>query len=166
MFWLSYSSHSSHHPSQTPWLPWISYPLENWSSSHAKLSKSNLKDSIRFCGIFPNLKQIFIAYHSSKMSSCPDCIFEIHQPCQSGFSKVYSNFCCSCSFEYEITKIGQSSHKKYSNNVVNFQESMTILNGRTKNLETYWKPPPHTHTYIYIYIYIYVYDKWYENIFK
>ena len=27
------------------------------------------------------------------------CIFEIHQLCQSGFSKVYSNACCSCSFE-------------------------------------------------------------------
>ncbi len=29
-------------------------------------------------------------------------------------------------------KIGQSSHKMYSNNMVNFQESMTILNAPTK----------------------------------
>ena len=35
---------------------------------------------------FPSLKQNFIAYRSSKVSSRPDCIFEIHQLCQSGFS--------------------------------------------------------------------------------
>ena len=28
---------------------------------------------------FPSLKQNFIAYRSSKISSRPDCIFEIHQ---------------------------------------------------------------------------------------
>ena len=35
---------------------------------------------------FPSLKQNFIAYRSSKH---PDCIFEIHQLWQSGFSRVY-----------------------------------------------------------------------------
>ena len=45
---------------------------------------------------------------------------------------MYSNCCCSRSFEREIIKIGQSSHKMYSNNIVNFQESMTILNASTK----------------------------------
>ena len=78
---------------------------------------------------FPSLKQNFIAYRSSKVSSCPDCIFEIHQEWKSSFSRVYSNCCCSCSFEAEITKIGQSSHKMYSNKILNFQESTTILNG-------------------------------------
>ena len=29
-------------------------------------------------------------------------------------------------------KIGQPSHKMYSNNILNFQESMTILNACTK----------------------------------
>ena len=43
-----------------------------------------------------------------------------------------SNCCCSCSFEAEIIKIGQASHKMYSNNIVNFQESTTILNACTK----------------------------------
>ena len=56
---------------------------------------------------FPSLKQKFIAYRSSKVWYC---IFEIHQLWQSGFSRVYSN-CCSCSFEAEIIKIGQPSHK-------------------------------------------------------
>ena len=37
---------------------------------------------------FPSLKQNLIAYRSSKMSSRPDCIFEIHQLWQSGFSRV------------------------------------------------------------------------------
>ena len=45
---------------------------------------------------------------------------------------MYSNSCRSCSFEREIIKIGQSSHKMYSNNVLNLQESMTILNACTK----------------------------------
>ena len=45
---------------------------------------------------FSSLKRNFIAYRSSKVSSCPDCIFEIHQLWQSGFSRVYSNSYCSC----------------------------------------------------------------------
>ena len=81
---------------------------------------------------FPSLKHNFIGYRSSKVSSRPDCIFEVHQLWQSGFSRVYSNCCCSCSFEPEIIKICQSSHKMYSNNILNFQESTTILNACTK----------------------------------
>ena len=108
-------------------------PLKNWCSIHARWLKSSLKHSIRFCGIFSSLKHNFIAYHSSKVSSCPDCIFEIHQLWQSDFSRVYSNCCCSCSFESEIIKIGQSSHKIY---IYNIQEFMTILNACTKKV---WK---------------------------
>ena len=85
---------------------------------------------------FPSLEQNFIAYHSSKVCSRPDCIFEIHQLWQSGFSRMYSNCCCSCSFEREIIKIGQLFHKMYSNNILNFQESITILNACTKKV---WK---------------------------
>ena len=107
--------------------------LKNWCSIQARCSKSSLKHSIHcFCGFFPSLKQNFIAYRSSKVSSRPDCIFEIHQLWQSGFSRVYSNSCWSCSFKLEIIKIGQSSHKMYSNNIVNFKESTTILNACTK----------------------------------
>ena len=83
--------------------------------------------------LFPSLKHNFIAYRSSKVS---DCIFEIQQLWQSGFSRVYSNCCCSCSFEPEIIKIVQPSHKMYSNKILNFQESTTILNAHTKNV---WK---------------------------
>ena len=83
---------------------------------------------------FTCLKPNVIAYRSSKVSSRPDCIFEIHQLWQSGFSRVYSNCCCSCSFEPKSIKIGQSSHKMYSNNIVNFQESTTILNAFTKKV--------------------------------
>ena len=75
---------------------------------------------------FPSLKH---NYPSSKVS---DYIFDIRQLWKSGFSRVYSNCCCSCWFEPEILKIGQSSHKMYSNNILNFQESTTILNAHTK----------------------------------
>ena len=81
---------------------------------------------------FPSLKQNFIAYRSSKVSSRSDWIFEIHQLWQSDFSRVYSNCCCSCLFEPEMVKISQSSHKMYSNNILNFQESTTILSICTK----------------------------------
>ena len=104
-------------------------PLNDWCLIHERWSKSSRKHSIRFCGIFPSFKQNCMAYCSSKVS---DCIFEIHQLWQSEFSKVYSNCCCSCSFEAEIINIGQSSHKMYSNNLLNFQESIPILNAHTK----------------------------------
>ena len=61
---------------------------------------------------------------------------------------MYSNCCCSCSFQAEIIKIGQLSHRIYRNNIVKFQESTTTLNARTKKV---WKPLECT-TYIYIYI--------------
>ena len=80
---------------------------------------------------FQSLKQNFIAYRSSNVS---DCIFEIHQLWQSGFSRVYSNCCCSCWFEPEIIKIGLSSHKMCSNNILNFQESTSIFNAHTKKV--------------------------------
>ena len=105
--------------------------LKNRCSIHARWSKSSLKNSILFRGIFfPILKQNFIAYRSSK---CPHCIFEIHHLRQSDFSRVYFNYCCSCSFEPDIINISQSSYTMYSNNILNFQESTTILNASTKN---------------------------------
>ena len=103
-------------------------PLKNWCSIHARCSKSSLKHSIRFCGI-SQVQNNFIEYRSFNVQIA---IFEIHQLWQSGFSRVYSNCCSSCSFEAEIIKIGQSSNKMHSNNILNFQESMTILNACTK----------------------------------
>ena len=85
---------------------------------------------------FPCLKQNFITYRSSKVSWSPDCIFEIHQLWQSDFSRVYSNSFYSYSFEPEVIKIGPSPYKMNSNNIVNFQESSTILNACTKKV---WK---------------------------
>ena len=139
VYWLPYSTHTSHHPSQTPCLPWISYATQKLMLSSCKIVEKQSEALQPFLWhFFPSLKQNFIAYHSSKVSSRPDCIFEIDQLWQSGFSRVNSNCCCSCSFEAEFIEIGQSSHKMYRKNILNFQESTTILNGYTKNLETYW----------------------------
>ena len=141
MYWLPYSSHTSHHPSQTACLPWISYATQK----HAWFMQDGRKAvwSIPYVyeAFFPSLRQNFIAYHSSKESSRPDCIFEIHQLWQSGCSRVYFNCCCSCFFEPEIIKIGQSSHKIYSNKILNSQESTTILNGCTKKSGNLLKAP-------------------------
>ena len=123
------------------------------SKTHARFMQDGRKAvwSIPYVSvaIFPTLKQNFIAYRSSKVSSRPDCIFEIHQLWQSGFSRVYSNCYSRCSFEPEIIKLGQSSHKMYSNNIVNFQESTTILNAQTKKV---WKHIVCTSYSLYAYI--------------
>ena len=130
-------------------LPHLSSSLTDFPPSlnllcHSKTDAQLMQDapkavwSISYVSVafFPSLKQNFIAYPSSEVSSRPNCIFEIPQLWQSGFSRVYSNCCCSCWFEAEIIKIGQSSPKIYSNNILNFQESMTILNACTKKV---WK---------------------------
>ena len=78
---------------------------------------------------FSSLKQNFIAYRSSLR---PDCIFEIPQLWQSGFCRVYSNCCCSYSFEPGIMRWLANFYKIYSNKILNFQESTIILNAHTK----------------------------------
>ena len=155
--------HSNPNPNPTTFgqstlVYWLPYSLPHLSSSltdsvpslnllcHSKTdarfmqegSKAVWRSPYVSVEFFPSLKQNFIAYRSSKVSWRPDCIFEIHQLWQWGFSRVYSNFCCSCSFKPEIIRIGLSSHKMYSNNIPNFQESTTILNACTKSLETSW----------------------------
>ena len=114
------------------------------SKAHARFMQDGRKAVWSFpyvsVAFFQSLKQNFIAYRSSKVSSRPDCILEIHQLWQSGFSRVHSNSCRRCSFGPEIINIGQSSHKMYSNDILNFRESTTILNAciKKKCLETYW----------------------------
>ena len=126
-------SYTSHLPSQTPCLPWISYATQKLMLDSSKMLQKQSEAFHTFLWhFFPSLKHNFIAYHSSRVSWRLDCLFEIHQLRQSRFSRVSSNSCCSCSFKPEIIKIGQSSHKMYSNNIVNFQESTTILNVCTK----------------------------------
>ena len=142
MFWLPYSSHTSHHPSQTPFLPWISYTTQKLMLDSCKMVEKQSEAFHTFLWHFiPSLEHNFIAYRSSKVSSRPDYIFEIHQLWQSGFSRVYSNCCCSSTFEPEIIKIGQSSHKMYSNKILNFQESTTLLNACTKKVWKLMKAP-------------------------
>ena len=124
--------HTSHHPSQTPCLPWISYATQKLMLDSSKMLQKQSEAFHTFLWHFSKFKTEFYAYRPSKVSSRPACIFEIHQLWQSGFSRAYFNSCCSCSFEREIMKIGQSSHKIYSNNILNFQEFRTILNACTK----------------------------------
>ena len=121
------------------------------SKTHTRFMQNGRKGvwSIQYVSVafFPSLKQNLIAYHSSKVSSRPDCIFAIHQLWQSGFSRVYSYSCSSRLFEPEIIQIGQSSLMMYSNNILNFKyDNFKCL--YKKSLETYWI----NHVYIYIYI--------------
>ena len=136
MYWLPYSSHTSYHPLQISAFLESVMSLKNWCSIHARCRKAVWSIPYVSVALFPSLKQNLITYCSSQVSSRPDCIIEIHQLWQSGYSRVYSKCCCSFSFEPEIINIGQSSNKMYSNNILNFGESMTILNACTKKV---WK---------------------------
>ena len=61
---------------------------------------------------FPSLKHNFIAYRSSKVHIA----FLKFTSCDNqALVGIYSNCCCSCSFEPEIIKIGQSSHNMNGN---------------------------------------------------
>ena len=90
---------------------------------------------------YPHIQIVFL-----KFTSCE----------KSGFSRVYSNCCCSCWFEPEIIIIGESSHKMYSNNILNFQESTTILNACTKKFWKLIEGPTYIFISISISIYIYI----------
>ena len=128
MYWLPCSSHTSHHPSQTPCLPWISYATQKLMLDSCKMVEKQSEAFHTFLWNFSKFKtELHIVFLKAS-----DCIFEIHQLWQSEFSRVYSNSCCGSWFEAEIIKVGQSSHKMYINNIVNFQGSTTILNACTK----------------------------------
>ena len=45
---------------------------------------------------------------------------------------MYSNSYCSYKFAPKQEKIGQSSHKKYSNNILKYLEFTAIINASTK----------------------------------
>ena len=116
--------------SLTPPTPPITYSLPSLNLlCHSKTHARFMQDAPKavwsipyvYVAFFPSLKPNFYAYRSSKVSTRPDCIFEIHHLWQSGFSRVYFNSCCCCWFEAEIIKIGQSSNKMYSNKIVNSQ---------------------------------------------
>ena len=148
--------HSNPMPNPTFWsinsgvltslrLPYLSSSLTDCLPSlnilcHSKTDAQFMQDGLKAVwsipyvsvAFFARVKQNFIAYHNSKVSSRPDCSFEIHQLRQSCFCRVYSNSCCGCLFEPEIRKIGQSSHKMYINDIRNFQKSTTIFNSCTK----------------------------------
>ena len=135
-------------------LPHLSSSLTDSPSSlnllfHSKTDARFMQDALKAVwsipyvsmAFFPSLKENLIAYRFSKVSTRRECIFEIQQLWQSGFTRMYSNCCCSCSFEPEMIKIGQSSHKMYNNNTLNFQESTTILNACTKKSGNLLKAP-------------------------
>ena len=105
-------------------------PLKNGRSIHARWWKSCVKHSIRFCGIFPKFKTEFYSisfFYSVRLhfwnspavtiGCIPIAAVAVHLNLKS--------------------KIGQSSHKMYSNNILNFQENFKCLNKKIR--ETYWR---------------------------
>ena len=76
--------------------------------------------------VLPKCSQVQIAF--LKFTSCDNQ------------SLVWCILIAAIAVNLNLKKNGQSSHKMYNNNVVNFQESTTMLNAYTKkSLETYWR---------------------------
>ena len=92
--------------------------------------------------MYTAMQQLYRVHQLQLVSPSPSCSLVVfsslgrHRHC-----RVCSNSCCSCSFEAEIIKIGQSSHKMYSNNIENFQVSTTTLYACTKRSGNLLKPP-------------------------
>ena len=85
---------------------------------------------------FPSLKQNFIAYPYFKVS---DCILEITSCDNQALVGYFPIAAVAVHLNLKSEKIDQLSHKMVSNNILNFQESTTILNASIKkSLETYW----------------------------
>ena len=103
VYWLPYSSHTSSLTDTLLSLNLLCHS-KNWCSIHGKWSKVVWSIPYVSVAFFSSLKRNFIAYCSFKVASHPDCIFAIPLLWQSGFSRVYSNCCCSCSFETKIIK--------------------------------------------------------------
>ena len=109
-------------------------PLKNWYSIHARCSKSSLKHSMRFCGIFFQVFQNRISMYIVPLK-CPhvQIAFLKFTSCDIS-SRVYSNPCCIYSFEPEIIKIGLSSYKMYSNNIFSvLREAVCSLQANNKS---------------------------------
>ena len=151
MYRLPYSSHISHHP-----LPSLNLLFHSKTDARLMQDARKAVGSIPYVSVafFPSQKQNCFAYRSSHVSSRPDCIFEIHQLWQSGFSRVYSNCFCSCSHEPEIIKIGLSSHKMYSNNIVNFSRVYDNLKSCTKKKSGNLLKAPHRYIMIFYIIFL------------
>ena len=131
MYWLSFSSHTSYHPSQTPWLPWISYATRKLMLDSCKIVQKQSEAFPTFLWHFSKFKTEFYCISFF----LPSRLHFWNSPLwQSDFSRMYSNCYCSCSFESEIIKFCQASHKMYINNILNFKESSTILNAHTKKV--------------------------------
>ena len=103
-------------------------PLKNSCSIHARWSKSSLKLSIRFCGIFSKFKTEFycISFFENVLTS------RLHF----WNSQADNQALVGC---IPIPAVAvhlnlKSSHYMYSDNIVNFQESTTILNACTKKV--------------------------------
>ena len=95
----------------------------SWSLGHSSRS------SFHRMAFFPSLKHNFIVYRSSKVQIAFLKFASCDNQALLGCIPIPS---VDVSFEPEIIKIDESSHKMYCNNIHNFQEFTTILNACTK----------------------------------
>ena len=139
MYWLPYSSHTSHNLSHT------SLNLLCHSKTHARFMQDASKAlwSIPYVSVafFFQVQNIILLHivllkcrHVPigflKFTSCDNQTLAGCFP----ISAVAVNLIL-------IIKIGQSSHKMYSNNILNFGVTKTILNAGTKNVWNKFNAP-------------------------
>ena len=140
IIWLPYSSHTSHHPSQTPCLPWISYATQKLMLNSCKMLQKQSEAFDTFRWHFSQVQnRILLHIVLIKCSHVQIAFLKFTSYDNQALVGCIPITAVGCSFKPEIIKIGQSSHNMYSNKILNFQESTTILKACTKSLETYWR---------------------------
>ena len=70
-------------------------PLKNWCSIHVRYPKTVWSIPYVSVAFFPSLNRVLLHI---VLPYVQIAFFKIHQLWQSGFSRVYSNSCCSCWF--------------------------------------------------------------------
>ena len=116
----------------TPCLPWISYATQKLILDSCKMLEKQSEAFHMFLWHFFQVQNRILLHII--LLKCPhiQIAFLKFTSCDNQVLVGCSN--CCCSFKPEIIKSGQSSHKMYSNNIENFQESTSILNAHTKKV--------------------------------
>ena len=112
---------------------------KNWCSIHARWSKSSPEAfHTLLWHFFPCFKNTILLHIVLLKWSWTSRLHFWNSPAMT----IRPLVGCSCFiWSWKSSNLVSPSHKMYSNNILNFQESMTILNACIKCLETYWRAP-------------------------
>ena len=135
MYWLPYSSHTSHHPSQTPCLSCISYATQKLMLDSCKMVEKQSEVFHMFLWHFFQVQNTILLH--IVLLKCPHVQIALLK-----FTSCDTQTLVGCiPIATVAVHLKQSSYKIYCNNIVNFQESTTILNACAQKCGSLLKAP-------------------------